>query len=220
MKKKNHKLGASLLSLDLINLKEELQKLVMCGIDFFHIDIMDGNFVPNLSFSSKFLECIRRLAPEIPFDIHFMVTKKAFFNIIKQFIPFRPEYIIIHTETIDDLGSIKEMLKNENIKLGIALNPETPVETIENLIPCMDLVLLMSVKPSFGGQNFLYSTFEKIDELLAMGDSFSLEVDGGIDLEISLKLKEKGVDLIVVGTNLVNSNDPFNFVRKFKSLES
>ncbi len=213
---KNPKIGASLLSLDFISFEGKILELKRCGIDFFHIDIMDGNFVPNLSFSSKFVESLKKIAPEIFFDIHFMVTEKAFFSIIKQFTIFRPEYVTVHKEAISNLRYVKDMLKKDGIKMGIALNPETGIDSIKDSIDYLDLILLMSVKAGFGGQKFINSTFQKIDGLLALKGSFLIEVDGGIDLDLSLKLKEKGVDLVVVGTNLLNSKDPESFIKKFR----
>lgn len=214
---KNHKLGASLLSLDFLSFKEKIKTLTECGIDFFHIDIMDGNFVPNLSFSAKFVESIKTIAPQIPIDIHFMITEKAFFNIIDQFIQFKPEFITVHREAINNLSNVMDMIKKENIKVGVALNPEIEVNTILDIVHYLDLVLLMSVKAGFGGQKFIDNTFTKVDELLSLKEDFLIEVDGGIDFPISLKLKEQGVDLVVVGTKLLNTSDPCEFINKFKA---
>lgn len=214
---KNHKLGASLLSLDFLSLEEKIRELISDGIDFFHIDIMDGNFVPNLSFSAKFVESIRMISPEIPIDIHFMVTEKAFFNIISQFTVFKPEFVTVHRDVISDLKYVKEMLKKEDIKIGVALNPEIEINSITDAIDYIDLVLLMSVKAGFGGQKFIDNTFKKIKDLSALKENFLTEVDGGIDLPISLKLKDYGVDLIVVGTSLINSKDQSGFINTFKN---
>lgn len=214
---KNHKLGASLLSLDFLSLEEKIRELISDGIDFFHIDIMDGNFVPNLSFSAKFVESIRMISPEIPIDIHFMVTEKAFFNIISQFTVFKPEFVTVHRDVISDLKYVKEMLKKEDIKMGVALNPEIGIDSITDIIDYIDLVLLMSVKAGFGGQKFIDNTFKKIKDLSALKGNFLTEVDGGIDLPISLKLKDYGVDLIVVGTSLINSKDQSGFINTFKN---
>ena len=214
---KNHKLGASLLSLDFLCLEKRIKDLINFGIDFFHIDIMDGNFVPNLSFSSKFVESIRVISPKTPIDIHFMVTEKAFFNIIDQLTVFKPEFVTVHREVISDLKYVKGMLMKKDIKMGVALNPEIGIDSITDAIDYIDLALLMSVKAGFGGQKFIDSTFKKIEDLSSLKRNFLIEVDGGIDLPISLKLKNYGVDLIVVGTNLVNSKYPEGFIKAFKN---
>lgn len=216
---KNPKIGASLLSLDFLRFNEKISELKKSGVDFFHIDIMDGNFVPNLSFSSKFVNSLKVIAPEIPLDIHFMVTERAFINLIDQFIKVKPEYVTVHKEAISKLKNVKDILKKENIKIGIALNPDVKIDSIKDDIGYIDLVLLMSVKAGFGGQKFLDSTFQKIDELLALNGNFLIEVDGGINLDISLELKKRGVDLIVIGTSLLNSRDPEYYLNRIKYQE-
>jgi ribulose-phosphate 3-epimerase len=146
-----------------------------------------------------------------------MVTEKAFFNIIDQFTVFKPEFITVHREVISDLKYVKGMLTKKDIKMGVALNPEIGIDSITDAIDYIDLALLMSVKAGFGGQKFIDSTFKKIEDLSSLKRNFLIEVDGGIDLPISLKLKNCGVDLIVVGTNLVNSKDPEGFIKAFKN---
>ena len=186
---KNHKLGFSLLSVDPFSLKEKIIEIKNNRIDFFHIDIMDGNFVPNISFSPHIVTAISKIAEGTPLDIHFMTTEKAFNNIIDAFLETKPKFISVHLEAFSNINSIKKIIKDNNVNFGLALNPATEIKTLYPFLDNIDFVLLMSVVPGFGGQKFIDSTFKKITELnnIKMNNKydFLVEVDGGINLRIS-----------------------------------
>ena len=216
---KNPKLGASLLSIPNFTLKNKIQELFDAQIDFFHIDIMDGNFVPNLSLSpSQYGEIFEKL-PQIDFDLHFMTTELGLKNLLDPFLAYIPQYVTIHMEAVEDWGWIANRVKNIGAKFGLAINPKTSVNSIIEYLPNIDLVLLMSVEPGYGGQSFLEVTYEKVNIMNEIRKnnslSFAIEVDGGINLDISKKLKDLGADLIVIGSDLVWDKDPQSYIMKF-----
>jgi len=216
---KNPSLGSSLLSIPIFELKSKVQDLYNAHIDFFHIDIMDGNFVPNLSITPSLYGEIFELLPQIDFDLHFMVTELGLKNILPTFLTYPPQYVTIHLEAIEDWAWVRMEVKSCGAKFGLAINPKSSVTLLEEYLPNIDLVLLMSVEPGYGGQRFIEDTYKKIEFLdkIRRGKnlSFLIEVDGGINLDISKKLKELGTDLIVIGSDLIRDIDFESYVLKF-----
>lgn len=219
---KNHKLGASVLSIPFLNFKEAYQKIIEAGIDFLHLDIMDGNFVPNLSFSPSIAKEIKALSPELPVDIHFMITSLAYEQTSQAFLSIQPTRVSVHAEVFSSLDEIMKPIKERNIKFGLALNPNTPLDPILTYLPQLDFILLMSVYPGFGGQLFNPIVLEKaktLDQLRSRyGYTYLLEVDGGLQLSLIPSLAESGVDLFIIGSDLVRQQNPSDYIESFRSL--
>ncbi len=202
------KIAPSLLSADFTNLKSEISKIQDAGADILHLDIMDGHFVPNLTFGLPIIKQIQSVA-KIPVDVHLMVTNPQ--NYLEILGDWKIDYVSFHQETVFHLHRQVHVLKKKNVKAGIALNPATPVETIYDLIPDLDFVLIMSVNPGFGGQKFLTSAYEKIRKLRKIADEKNpgllIEVDGGINNSIAPKLLEAGADILVAGSYIFGQTD-------------
>lgn len=202
------KIAPSLLSADFNNLEHEISRVQDAGADILHLDIMDGHFVPNLTFGLPVIKQIKSLA-KIPVDVHLMVTNpEKYLEILGD---WAIEYVSFHQETVFHLHRQVHVLKEKNIKAGIALNPATPVETIYDLTPDLDFVLIMSVNPGFGGQKFLPLVYEKIRKLRKIADeknpALLIEVDGGINNIIAPELVKTGTDILVAGSYIFGQKD-------------
>lgn len=219
---KNHRIGASVLSIPFLHFKETYQDILKAGVDYIHLDIMDGNFVPNLSFSPSMAKELRSLSPAIPFDIHYMVTSLAYNQINQAFLAVHPSRISVHIEVFSKLDELIQNIKKQKIEVGVAVNPDTPIETIYPYLPQLDFILLMSVNPGFGGQLFHPAIVEKAKELDYLrnhkGYSYQLEVDGGVQLSLVPTLAESGIELFVIGSDLVKQQNPEEYVQLFRSL--
>lgn len=213
------KLAPSILDADFTCLERELRILKSGGADLIHLDIMDGNFVPNISFGPRIVKSIKSKT-SLPLEVHLMVEKPE--NHIKSFIDAGGDIIIIHYETSKHLDRLIQTINEANVKSGIALNPATPLSVIEYLINKIDILLLMSVNPGFGGQKFIPEMISKIEKARKIIDnqkkSVSLAVDGGINLDNISKVIEAGVDIIVVGQIIFKSANPEETTRKIKNL--
>lgn len=202
------KVAPSILSADFGRLNDEIALINKTDCEFLHIDIMDGHFVPNLTFGANIVESITKVSKK-PLDIHLMVENAEFF--IHYFAKFKPAFISVHLEKEPHLNRIINLIKSYNINAGIVLNPHTSQESLEYLLRYVDLVLLMSVNPGFSAQKFITSTLEKAIKVRAMIDSANpnciLEMDGGIcDKNIDL-VKDSGVDLVVSGSYIFGSKN-------------
>lgn len=202
------KIAPSLLSADFTNLEHEISRVQDAGADILHLDIMDGHFVPNLTFGMPIIRQIKSVA-KIPVDVHLMVTNPQ--NYLEILGDWKIDYVSFHQETVFHLHRQVHVLKEKNVKAGIALNPATPVETIYDLIPDLDFVLIMSVNPGFGGQKFLTLVYEKIRKLRKIADeknpALLIEVDGGINNIIAPELVKAGTDILVAGSYIFGQND-------------
>ncbi len=201
-------IAPSMLSADFGRLNEEIEALNQSDCEFLHIDIMDGHFVPNLTFGKAIVESIAQKSTK-PLDIHLMVENAEFF--INYFAPLRPAFISFHAERESHINRTINLIKSYDIKAGIVLNPHTSQECLEYILRYVDLVLLMSVNPGFAAQSFITSTLEKAIKVRGMIDaqnpSCILEMDGGIcDKNISL-VKDSGVDLVVSGSYIFGSKN-------------
>lgn len=195
----------SVLSADFGNLQRDVEAICNAGCDLVHVDVMDGHFVPNLTIGPVVVSAIAKCATK-PLDIHLMVENNTFF--VELFAPLKPEYISFHIEEEKHPHRLIQKIRSLGIKPAIVLNPHTPPENIEFLLADLDMVLLMSVNPGFGGQSFIESVIPKAKRLSAMRDKINpkclIEVDGGVsDANIDL-LKEAGVDIVVAGSYVFN----------------
>ena len=202
------KISPSILSADFSKLGSEIQDLEKAKADLIHIDVMDGHFVPNITIGPEVINKLRKYT-SLPFDVHLMITPVH--NFIKNFADAGADIITIHPEATDDLaGSIKK-IKSYNKKAGVSLNPETSIDKILPVLNSIDLVLIMSVNPGFGGQKFMPETLEKVKILRREIDTKKLkaqiEIDGGINFENAKIAIKAGVDILVSGTTIFKEND-------------
>ena len=201
------KISPSILSADFSKLGNEIQDLEKAKADLIHIDVMDGHFVPNITIGPEVITKLRKYT-SLPFDVLLMISPVH--NFIKNFAEAGSDIITIHPEATNDLvGSIKK-IKSFNKKAGVSLNPETPVEKVLPVLKLIDLVLVMSVNPGFGGQKFIKDTLDKVKILRKEIDTLKLktqiEIDGGINFENAIMAKEAGVDILVSGTTIFKEN--------------
>jgi len=203
----NIKISPSILSADFSKLGSEIQDLEKAKADLIHIDVMDGHFVPNITIGPEVISKLRKYT-SLPFDVHLMISPVD--NFIKNFAEAGADIITIHPEATNDLVNSIKKIKSYNKKAGISLNPETSVEKVLNVLNLIDLVLIMSVNPGFGGQKFIKETLEKVKILKKEIDSKNLktqiEIDGGINFENAKIAKEAGVNIIVSGTTIFKEN--------------
>ena len=203
----NVKISPSILSADFGKLGNEIQDLEKAGADFIHIDVMDGHFVPNITIGPEVINKLRKYT-SLPFDVHLMISPVDDF--IKNFAEAGADIITIHPEATDDLISSIKKIKSYNKRAGVSLNPETSVDKALSVLNIIDLVLIMSVNPGFGGQKFIEKTLEKVKILRKEIDSkkhkTQIEIDGGINFENSNMAIAAGIDILVSGTTIFKEN--------------
>jgi len=195
------KVAPSVLSADFGNLQRDVEEICNAGCDLVHVDVMDGHFVPNLTIGPVVVSSIAKVATK-PLDIHLMVENNTFF--VELFAPLKPEYISFHIEEEKHPHRLIQKIRSYGIKPAIVLNPHTPPESVEFLLKDLDMVLLMSVNPGFGGQSFIDTVLEKAKRLDALRKRINpeclIEVDGGVSDANIQALKESGVDIVVAGS--------------------
>ena len=201
------KISPSILSADFSKLGNEIRDLEKAGADLIHIDVMDGHFVPNITIGPEVISKLRGCS-SLPFDVHLMISPVH--NFIKNFAEAGADIITIHPEATDNLVYSIEKIKSLNKKAGVSLNPETPISKVLPILSSIDLVLVMSVNPGFGGQKFIESTLKKVKLLRKEIDtkklSVQIEIDGGINFENSKIAKKAGVDILVSGSTIFKEN--------------
>ena len=205
---KKIKISPSILSADFSQLGNEIKKLEEGGADMVHVDVMDGHFVPNLTIGPPVIKALKKQSL-LPFDVHLMISPVH--KYIQAYSEAGADIITIHPEATDDLGSSISEIKKNNKKVGVSLNPETKIDTIIKHLKEIDLILIMSVNPGFGGQKFMPQVLTKITELRKIEKeknfNFDIEIDGGINFENSKEAIKAGANILVSGTTIFKSND-------------
>ena len=209
----------SLLSADFGNLQRDIEMLNASECDWYHLDVMDGVFVPNISFGFPVMQAMAKHATK-PLDVHLMIVQPEKF--IKEVKALGARVMNVHYEACTHLHRVIQAIKAEGMLAGVTLNPHTPVSVLEEIAPDLDLVMLMSVNPGFGGQKFIPSMVEKTRKLRALldrtGSKALIEVDGGVNREIGKLLVEAGADVLVAGSAIFGASDPVAEVAALKSL--
>lgn len=202
------KISASILSADFGRLADELRRAEAAGCDMIHFDVMDGHFVPNLSYGVPVLKSIRKYC-SLPFDVHLMITDPL--DYIDAFADAGADHITFHEEISEDPREVIKKIRSRGITAGISVKPNTPVESVYELIDLLDMVLVMTVEPGFGGQGFISHTLDKISalrrEIERRGLKTDIEVDGGIDASTSVLVKNAGANVLVSGSYLFKAKD-------------
>ncbi|MCK9443524.1 MAG: ribulose-phosphate 3-epimerase [Tissierellaceae bacterium] len=213
------KIAPSLLSADFADLKNEIKKIEVGGADYLHLDVMDGNYVPNITFGPPVIKKLRAVT-KLPFDVHLMIDKPE--RYIKDFVDAGADIITVHPEATVHLHRTIQQIKSHGIKAGISLNPATSIVNLEYILEDIDLILVMTVNPGFGGQKFIASMENKIKSIRKIIDlgkhDIILEIDGGVKLDNAKEIINWGADLLVVGSDIFNSDNVLERTKKFKSL--
>jgi ribulose-phosphate 3-epimerase len=216
----NHLVSPSLLAADFLNLGKDVTMVNRSLADWIHCDIMDGLFVPNISFGLPVLEQVKNLA-EKPLDVHLMIVDPD--RYLSRFHDSGASILTVQYETCTHLNRTVTEIRDLGMRAGVAINPHTPVSLLVNTLPFVDMVLIMTVNPGFGGQSFIYDCYNKIRELRKMIDKGNynvlIEVDGGVDTTNAAELIEAGVNVLVAGNSVFSSPDPVETIRKLKKLD-
>lgn len=206
---KNVKIAPSMLSADFSKMGEELSRVENAGADIIHLDVMDGVFVPNITFGIKMVADLKKIATK-PLDCHLMIVSPE--KYVKKFAEAGADFVTVHYEACkENLTNVLKLIKSCGVKCGLVINPDTPVEKIVNEIPLCDMVLVMSVFPGFGGQSFISDVLVKVSEIRDIIDknhyNCLIEIDGGINPQTALAAKKAGCDVLVAGSSVFGAKD-------------
>jgi len=215
----SHLIAPSVLSCDFANIQRDVEMINNSNADWFHVDVMDGVFVPNISFGFPVIKAINKHANK-PLDVHLMIMNPD--QYIEDFAKSGADILTVHYEACTHLHRTIQSIKSHGMKAGVALNPHTNVDVLANIIEDIDLVLIMSVNPGFGGQKFIANTVRNVKQTKALiiekGSNALIEVDGGVNLETGAQLIEAGADVLVAGSFVFNSNNPTETIADLKQI--
>ena len=210
-------IAPSMLSSDFGRLIDEIELINKSNADWFHLDVMDGVFVPNITFGSPVLDIFKNYAKK-PLDIHLMIVNPE--NYIDKFSSYNPDIITIHMEAVNDISAVLKKIKNLNIKAGLAINPDTPIKNLEPYLNEIDMVCLMGVFPGFSGQKFINKTNSRLRDLKKLIESKKsnalIQIDGGVDLSNVKELSRLGADILVSGSCIFKSKNPSKIIDSLK----
>ena len=217
---KKIKIAPSILSADFSRLGEEIKAVEAAGADIIHIDVMDGHFVPNITIGPLIVAAARR-STKLPLDVHLMITNPELY--IADFARAGADYIAVHVETSFHLHRLVQSIREHNgVKAAVSLNPATPLSSLDHILPDLDMVVIMSVNPGFGGQSFIPSAMEKIQQLRkridALGLSIEIEVDGGVKPENAAGIIKAGADILVAGSAVFGNADYAAAIRGIRGI--
>lgn len=212
-------IAPSILSADFLNLGRDIEMVNQSEADWFHLDVMDGRFVPNISYGMSIISQMKARAQK-PFDVHLMILEPE--KYFESFQKAGADILTIHLEASPHLHRNLEAIHSLGMKAGVALNPHTPVQMLRDVIPMLDLVLIMSVNPGFGGQQFITRSLDKVRAVKAMileaGSQAKIEVDGGVRLDNAPDLVKAGADILVAGNTVFSADDPLDVISKLKHI--
>ncbi len=211
------KIAPSILSADFSRLGEEIKAVEQAGADWIHVDVMDGHFVPNITVGPLVVEAVRK-STSLPLDVHLMIMDADAY--IKDFAEAGADILTVHAEACNHLHRTLQLIKDQGVRAGVVLNPATPLSMLEEVLLDIDMVLLMSVNPGFGGQEFIPSMMDKILNLREIMNhydhEFDLEVDGGVKMDNAKEIKEMGANVLVAGSAIFSSKDYQKTIRKLR----
>ena len=211
-------IAPSILSANFGNLAKDIEMINNSDADWIHVDVMDGVFVPNISFGFPIIKYVKKLAKK-PLDVHLMVVQPE--KYITRFKEVGADILTVHLEASPHLHRTIQAIKSQNMKAGVVLNPHSNVSLLEDILPDLDLVLLMSVNPGYGGQSFIENTYDKLEQLAKLkakrNPNLLIEIDGGVDLSNASTLFNKGANVLVAGNTVFSSDDPANTIQLLKS---
>lgn len=219
------KIAASILNSNFINLAGEIKKVEKAGVEMLHIDVMDGNFVPNITIGPPIIECLRNYT-RLFLDVHLMIKEPD--RLLDSFIKSGADLVNVHAEECPHLDRTLNYIRQSGKKAAVALNPSTPLCYIENVLGLVDMVLIMTVNPGFGGQEFIHDMVYKIKKLKEMIDNYrryssdlkkciDIQVDGGINIDTAPIVSAAGANVLVIGTAIYESDDPLEYVKKLRN---
>jgi len=216
----SHLIAPSILAADFANLQRDVEMLNVCEADWMHVDVMDGRFVPNISFGFPILKAVKKYAKK-PLDVHLMIVEPE--RYVQEFAEAGADRITVHYEVSPNLHRTVQAIKEAGCKACVALNPHTTVASLEDIIQDLDMVLIMSVNPGFGGQKFINNTYKKLADIKALKRRYNpellIEVDGGVDITNAYKLIDSGADVLVAGNAVFSAPDPAKYISELKNIQ-